>query len=113
MSYLDKVFLVFAVVSVISAIGFGLLLHLSKDVKFKKKVFQFSVISAGAIFIVFAYFIRFPGEVYYFIVPAVFLIIFLNLIATKFCNECGKMAVIHNPFAKPKYCSKCGTELNT
>ena len=104
----EVVFYFYAVVMIIFAIGFGLFIRLCKDVTLKRKVFVASVLSAGILFIVFMFFWPIPGQWFIFVVPGVVLIAALNLLATKFCNECGKMIVSQNPLSKPKFCSKCG-----
>lgn len=109
----EAVFFFYAGVMIILAIGFGLFIHICKDINLKRKAFKVSVYSAGILFVIFMFFWPIPGQWFFFITPVVVLIIVLNLKLTRFCNECGKMVVNENPFSKPKFCSKCGVAFHS
>lgn len=84
---------------------------LGKDAQLKRKLFKPFVIGAGILFLGFVYSMGVELKVFYFMVPLVILISYLNIRFTKFCNSCGKI-VINQMFLIPtKFCSKCGEKL--
>lgn len=48
-----------------------------------------------------------------FVIPAVVLIIYLNIKFTKFCDKCGATLYNYNWFDPMRFCSKCGAELDS
>jgi hypothetical protein len=84
----------------------------NRDVAFKKKYLLWFLIFEGIVFVVFMGLVGFPRDVYLLMVPAVALIIFLNIRATRFCPSCGR-TIIKQGLGRstPKHCSSCGASL--
>ena len=101
---------------VLGVVGF-FVFTFGKDVAFKKKWFPRSVILAGVLFVLFSNTVMVIHSRSFSIlailiieIPFVALISYLNIRATKFCDNCGATAVNHNPFSRMRFCSKCGAE---
>ncbi len=109
----DHVILTFFIVWAVLGIGGGSFFFFIKNADLKRKLHPAFVISAGILFILFAYLLRLPTIAFVIIIPAVMFITIVNLKVTKFCDECGKTNVSQNPFSIPKYCSKCGAALSS
>jgi len=107
----DQVVLTFFIFWAVLGIGGGSFFFFSKNVELKRKLHPVFVFSAGILFILFAYLLRLPVIAFVITIPAVIFITMVNLKVTKFCDECGKTNVSHNPFSIPKFCSKCGAAL--
>jgi len=69
---------------------------LGKNAALKRKLWPPFVIGTGLLFVFFVYLMGFGDQAMYMMVPAVILITFLNLRATKFCDSCGKTIINQN-----------------
>ena len=107
----EQIFPVFFGVWVVLGVAAAAFFSLSKDASLKRKVWPPLTVGTGVLFLGFVWLMGFPVEVMYIAVPAVALIAFTNLRATRFCDSCGKTLMSQNPFSKPEFCSKCGATL--
>ena len=106
----SRIFPVFMVIWFIFGIVSSYLFYFRNDYNFKKTYFKFFVIFTGILFISFAVMIGAPGFIYYYMLPAVILIAYLNIKNTVFCRNCGK-TVRENFFSKTEFCPKCASRL--
>ena len=107
----EEIFLIFFGTWVVLGLVSFLIFFVGKNAELKRKLWPPFVIGAGALFIFFVYMMSFGGEILLIMIPAVIVITFLNLRATKFCDSCGKTIINQNFFVKPEFCSKCGSKL--
>lgn len=81
---------------------------LNKNAALKRRIYPPFVIAAGFVPVGLLAFLRVPAE---FVVGAGIVIAALGALTirtVKFCDACGRTAHSQNPFAPPKFCSKCG-----
>ena len=76
----------------------------------KKAVHPFLMIGVGVVFIGFVEWIT-HGNVPWFFIAAVGVIMFLNIRLMQFCPRCNATIYPQGFFSRPKFCPKCGTEL--
>ena len=74
----------------------------------KRMLHPLIVIGSSVMFIAFVE-AESGGKVPWFFIAFVALIAFLNLRNIRFCPQCG--ATLQQGFSRPKFCSKCGSEL--
>jgi hypothetical protein len=101
----------FVVWIALGAAGF-FLFYVSKNVRFKRRFFPWYVILTSLLFILFGLGIGFPLRMLLIMVPVLGLIACLNIISTKFCDNCGRTLTNQAWFTKVEYCAKCGAKLN-
>lgn len=107
----DTVFAVFAATWVVLGIFTFAYFIRGNDAKRKKKHWPAWCVFVGALFVIFAWLMGFPGQAFVFIIPFSVLIIYMNIKANKFCSKCGKMQFNQNPFSKQIYCAGCAAPL--
>ena len=105
-------FPIFFVVWIALGVAGSLLFYVSKNARFKRRIFPWYVILTSTLFILFGLGIGFPLQMLYIMVPVVGLIAFLNIISTKFCDNCGRTITNQPWFTKVESCPKCGAKLN-
>ncbi len=108
----DVVFAIFMATWIVLGVAGFLLFHVNRYTRFEKKRFPWYMSPAGVLLIAFAILIEAPLEVFFFMVPALALIIFLNIRGTSFCENCGRTIYNHMFFSKAEYCAKCGARLD-
>jgi len=86
--------------------------YLDKNIPRKKRLIPIFIVGSGVIFAIFTLLITGDLHTMVLVIPAVALIIFLNLRQIKVCPTCGR--TIHSGmwFSKAEYCSKCGGRLD-
>jgi hypothetical protein len=104
---------------IVLGVGGFFLFYLGRDVAFKRKWFPRFITFVGVLFVFFSTTLMVLSSrslgalsILVIVVPAVFLISFLNIKFTKFCDKCGATVYDQSWFAPMKYCSKCGAELD-
>jgi hypothetical protein len=87
------------------------LTYLDRNIARKKRLLPIFIVGSGVIFTLFTLFLTGDLRTMALVIPAVTLIIFLNLRQIKVCPTCGK--TIHSGmwFTKAEYCPKCGGRL--
>jgi hypothetical protein len=110
----ERIFPIFFGVWVVLGIFSSAFFFLNKNAVLKRKVHPPFVIGVGVLFLTFGWLMGIPDQPFFFcvMVPAVVVITFLNIRNTRFCNSCGRTVFTQNPFAPPKFCSKCGAGLD-
>ena len=98
----------FAVAWIALGIAGFCLFYLGSDVVFKRRYFRWYVIGSGVLFLGFIAAVDRSWGALAFMAPAVALISFLSLRATRFCGACGKTVVDSMPFSQAEFCSGCG-----
>lgn len=97
---------------VVLGVAGTLLLFLSRDASLKRRLFRPYVFLVGVLFLVFLLGSWIPSLAYLIIVPAVALIIGLNIYLTQFCDTCGRTIVSNNMFSRASFCPKCGARMS-
>ena len=87
------------------------LLWLSKNATLKRRLFPYIASSLGALFLSAFMAAGLPLENLYTFGPLVALAVWLNIRAFQFCRACGATVRGGAFISRPKFCSKCGTEL--
>jgi hypothetical protein len=84
---------------------------LSRNATLKRRLMVPIAVISAIYFLAFVYTVGAPQFVFYFIVPAVFVISILNILSTKFCDGCGR-TLYRQPILRPmSYCPYCGAKL--
>jgi uncharacterized membrane protein len=83
----------------------------NRNIPQKKRLLPIFTVGSGVLFAVFVFLMIGDVRVLFFIVPAIALIIFLNLRMIKVCESCGRTVTSNVWFSKMEYCSKCGAKL--
>ena len=103
---------------VLAIVGFFLFYH-NKNAAFKRKYFPRYIVLVGVLFVFFTATLSVVSSgslwslgILVVIVPAIYLVSYMNLMMTKFCDKCGTTLTNMNPFTQMKFCSKCGAELD-
>lgn len=107
----DKVFPIFFGTWIVLGILSFYLFFIRNDYEFKIKYYKYFIILVGIFFIGFVTAMGAPPKVYVTMIPAVTLIMFLNIKVTRFCKNCGKTIISHIPFTSINFCPKCGSRL--
>jgi len=108
----QDIFPIFFVVWFALGVAGFFLFYLSKNVRFKRRYFPWYLIFGSVLFIFCGLGLGVPSEMFYFMVPAVALITYLNIRSTRFCDGCGRTLINHALFTRVEYCPKCGAKLN-
>jgi predicted membrane protein len=113
MGVMDRMFSIFFGVWVVLALIGFYLFYINKNASFKRRFFPVFIISAGLLMIIFTLLLGVSLQMLFIVVPAVVLITYLNIRATKFCPQCGR--TVHNGtwFHRLEYCPYCGAELDS
>lgn len=85
--------------------------YLDKNIARKKRLLPVFIVGTGVTFAIFAPLITGDVRTIVLVVPAVLLIIFLNLRQIKVCPTCGRTIDSGMSFGKAVYCPKCGGRL--
>ena len=106
-------FLVFMVVWVCLGLGSFLFFHFNRNTALKRQVWPVFIIAIGLMFGGFVYLMmgRQQPQVLYLMGPAIFLISFLNIRTTRFCDSCGKTLYRQPIFTRTQFCPHCGAQL--
>ena len=103
---------------VLAIVGFFLFYH-NKNAAFKRKCFPRYIVLVGVLFVFFTATLSVVSSgslwslgILVVIVPAIYLVSYMNLRLTKFCDKCGTTLTNMNGFTAMKFCSKCGAELD-
>jgi hypothetical protein len=89
----------------------GLLLFVRPgDAERKKRLFGPFTVGVGVLFILFVMLMGVLAPALPLLVPAVALIMFLNVRNTRFCPDCGRLVPTRG-FTRPRYCPSCGHAL--
>src|SRR5437867_3875060 len=99
---------VFFVVWICLGIAGFFLFYFGTDAAFKRRVYPWYVALAGGLFLVFTFIGGFPASAMLLVVPALVLVSFLSIRATRFCDACGRTVLSQMFFSRPEFCSKCG-----
>ena len=86
-----------------------LLVHLRASTRVKVKTYRYGPIVIGLLFLSFICLI--DRKDFYFAIPAVALITWLNIKTIKFCPACGRMNRSPTMFPVPRHCVHCGAEI--
>jgi hypothetical protein len=76
----------------------------------KKALHPFFTIAVGVVFIGFTEWVT-EGNVPWFFIVAIGVIVFLNIRRIQFCPRCNKTVYAQGLTSRPKFCSTCGAEL--
>jgi hypothetical protein len=106
----DRVFPVFMGTWIVLAVAGFYFFPARRDVRSKRKWWPWWIALVSVLFIGFVAATGFSTGVLAFMIPVTVMIGLLNLRNTRFCGTCGRM--ITEPFTRPKYCSKCGGDLD-
>lgn len=106
----DCVFPVFIGTWILLAIAGFYIFHTRRDARSKRKWWPWWIALVSVLFIGFVAATGAPPVALAFVIPAAVLIGLLNVRNTRFCGTCGR--TITEPFTRPKYCSKCGGDLD-
>jgi hypothetical protein len=109
----------FVVTWIVLGIGGFFLFNLNRDAAFKRKWFPRYMILVGVLFFFFSTTIMALQSRSFFaalgillvVVPATWVISYLNIKLTRFCDACGATLYHYNWFSPMRFCSKCGAEL--
>ena len=82
------------------------------DINLKKKIWPAIIIGLGAMLLGFAYMLHFPQQYYWGLLPAVILIVFVNLRGFYFCVPCNRMFATKQVLNPPTNCEKCRRKLS-
>lgn len=86
-------------------------LFVGKNVRVKKALLPISVVSAGALSVLFFVLGNFSRRLLYFAIPFAILAIVINLRQLKVCGSCANL--VQGEFSQvPKECDKCGARLD-
>jgi hypothetical protein len=103
---------------ILGIVGF-FLFYLRRDAALKRQWFPRFVALVGFLFVLFATTLSVLSSrslaglgILVVVAPAVWLISYLNVKFTKFCDRCGTIAYQQNWFAPMNFCSRCGAELD-
>ncbi len=83
----------------------------SKNANLKRKAWPPFMIAGALVFLGFSWTMGFSARMFFFELPVVALITFLNVRAMRFCDACGKTNTTQNHFSPARFCSKCGASL--
>jgi hypothetical protein len=108
----DKMFSLFIGTWIVLGVVSAAFFFLNNNAELKRKVWVPYLIVVDVLFIGFILLMGFPVEVLYILGPAIIIITILNMKMVKFCGSCGKTLMSQNFISPPKYCSKCGAELD-
>lgn len=102
----------FGAVAAIAVPAF-LFFHLSRNAALKRQLWPPFMIAFGLLFMAFGWFGAGEGDRAFALlwVAMVVLIVVLNIRSMKFCDDCGATQMNQNFLSPPKFCSKCGSEL--
>jgi len=103
-----KVFMAVWILLAIFSLAFQ---RFNKDVRLKQKIYPWTMIGMGIIFIFFTIWVGAPLNSLFFTVPSLILICFITIRNSRYCPKCGAFVYNWNWFDKVKYCSKCGAPL--
>ena len=98
------VWIVLGIVSVSFFIG-------NQNAHLKRKLWRPFLLFVGILFLFFVSLTELPIGVFYFLVPATALSIYLNLKLMKFCTSCGSTMFYPNFSPREGLCTKCGAKL--
>lgn len=87
------------------------LFYFGKDASLKRRLWPGYLVVGGILFVSIIWVIGFPREVLFIMVPAVAVIMGLNIKSTQFCDGCGALVPSKNFLNKPDTCPKCGLNL--
>ena len=101
------------VVWVCLGLGSFLFFHFNRNTALKRQVWPVFIIAIGLMFGGFVYLMmgRQQPQVLYLMGPAIFLISFLNIRTTRFCDSCGKTLYRQPIFTRTQFCPHCGAQL--
>ena len=86
--------------------------YVDKNIARKKRLLPIFIISSGIIFAVFTLLVVGDLRAMALVVPAVALIIFLNLRQLRVCETCGRTIQSGMWFARARYCPRCGGRMD-
>jgi len=81
------------------------------DIRIKKRIWPVIIVSLGIMLLWFAYLLHFPVKYYWLLIPAVALIVFVNIRGFYFCIHCGRMIAHKQILSPPTNCVKCRRKL--
>ena len=84
----------------------------NNNASLKRKLWPVFLIGGGILMLVFTYITDSHGNALYFAVPALILVVSINIYRTKFCDACGKTNYGTHLLSKPNFCAKCGEKLS-
>src|SRR2546425_5988198 len=87
--------LVVAIIVVIAAVGVGasIFFYGSRNAKLKKQLFPWYMGSVGVLFALFVVVTSKTWGMFFFVLPAVAVVVLFNLYMTRFCDACGSTVV--------------------
>jgi hypothetical protein len=86
---------------------------LNRDVALKRRLLPIFMIGMAVLFLVGAVFDSGRPAVLAGITPMLGVIVWLNIRATRFCDACGRTAMVRAGWKRPEFCSQCGAKLPT
>ena len=89
----------------------GVIFHFTAPPAWKQKVWTYATVGVGLLFLAFVYLLGGLLAFYFAAIP-VGLITCLNLTTVKFCPQCGALNRSPFIFPVPKFCNKCGSDLD-
>ncbi len=107
---LDRAFLVFCTAWIIWGASTHFFLYRNRPVAFRRVWHMRVALISAAAFLGFLFYIvhvGFPAKVLTVFVPALFLMTFLNIRNTRFCDACGKQTFSMKLFQRPQRCRRC------
>jgi hypothetical protein len=82
------------------------------DINLKKRIWPVIIIGLGTMLLWFAWLLGFPQKYYWGLVPAVALIVFVNLRGFYFCVPCKRMIAHKQILSPPTNCERCRRKLS-
>ena len=106
-----EVFITFMAVWLCLALISFLFFHFNKNATLKRRIHPGYIIFVGVVFLGFLYLHigRNQPRIFWFAIPAVTLISYLNIRRTRFCDSCG--LTLYPRFSKDRFCPQCGNTL--
>jgi hypothetical protein len=110
----EQIFPIFFGVWVVLGISASAFFFFNRNAALKRKIHPPFTIFVGILFLGFCALMGFAREPFFFIVmlPMVALITFLNIRNIRFCDAFGRTIFTQNPFSRPRFCAKCGADLD-
>ena len=91
----------------------GLPLFLGRNLALKRRYARPYIITSGILFLAGMLLTGFPIFLIGIAAPFVGLITWLNLRQVHFCPQCGSTLWPYVPFTRPKFCARCGADLQS
>ena len=90
----------------------GIVFKINKNSTFQKKFFPFALAINLAVFLLLPMFQFYPSPIIFVFIGVGFLIFFINIKTTKYCDVCGKFRYNKTLWEKMDFCQVCGKKFN-